>query len=393
MGENRLRILIALQYYVPHRTGLTLYVQRIAELLSARGHQVTVLSARYHPSLPRDEQVINGVRVIRLWAPIRVSRGMIMPAYPLAAWKLVQMHDVVSIHVPLLETALYALYTRLHRKGLLITHHGDLILPSGALNRFVEWFTFQLYKIGGRTAHRIIAYSHDYADNSYYIAPFQDKTSIIYPPITIPTPNPQRVEALRTEWLGRQNGRAKLIGYSGRFVEEKRPDVLISALPYIHQKYPSSKIVFAGEYLIRYEDFFERNEHLIEKYRDYLVFLGLLTNPQDMADFYAACDVMALSSDTECFALVQVEAMRCGTPVVATNVPGAREVVRTTGMGLLVPPRNPQALGEGIIEVLDNPDKYYKPLDMIDAAFNLNETVDRYECHLRAAARAARDEG
>jgi hypothetical protein len=62
-------------------------------------------------------------------------------------------------------------------------------------------------------------------------------------------------------------------------------------------------------------------------------------------------------------------------------------------MGLLVPPRNPQALGEGIVEVLDNPNKYHKPLAVIDAAFNLKETVDRYERHLRAAARAASDKG
>ena len=389
MNDKRLKILIALQYYVPHRTGLTLYVQHVAEGLAARGHHVTVLSARYHLDLPRDEQVINGVRVIRLWAPIRVSRGMLMPAYPWAAWKLVRMHDVVSIHVPMLETALFAFYARWLRKGLVITHHGDLILPSGALNRFIEWFAFLLYKIAGRVAHRIIAYSHDYADTSYYIAPFREKTSVIYPPIAIPTPNPQRVEELRIEWLGEMNGRAKLIGYSGRFVEEKRPDSLISSLPTIHQTYPGSKIVFAGEYLLRYEDFYERNLPLIEQYRDHLIFLGLLTDPQDVADFYAACDVLALSSDTECFALVQVEAMRCGTPVVATDVPGAREVVRTTGMGLLAPPRNPQALGEAIVTVLDNPEAYHKPLDVIDAAFNFDETIDRYERHLQTAARAA----
>ena len=50
--------------------------------------EVTVLTARYRLDLPRDEQVINGVRVVRLWAPIRLSRGMLMPAYPWAAWGL-----------------------------------------------------------------------------------------------------------------------------------------------------------------------------------------------------------------------------------------------------------------------------------------------------------------
>ncbi|MBN1430757.1 MAG: glycosyltransferase family 4 protein [Anaerolineae bacterium] len=390
MTHKPLKILIALQYYVPHRTGLTLYVQRIAEALAQRGHEVTVLTARYDMSLPRDEQVINGVRVVRLWAPLRVSRGMVMPAYPWAAWKLVQEHDVVSLHVPTLETALYAVYTRLLKKGLLITHHGDLILPKGAFNRFVEWFTFQLYLIAGRIAPRIIAYSEDYADNSYYITPFREKTCTVYPPISIPIPDPQRVEALRDQWLSGTNGKARLIGYAGRFVEEKRPDVLINALPIIQQKYPGTKIVFAGQYKLKYEHFYTRHHDLIRQYQDSIVFLDLITDEQEVANFYAACDVLALPSDTECFALVQVEAMRCGTPVVSTDIPGAREVVRVTGMGEIVPPGNPQAFGDAVARVLDHRSDYVKPLAEIDAVFNLEKTIDHYEQHLRNAFETAR---
>jgi glycosyltransferase involved in cell wall biosynthesis len=390
MNTDPLKILIALQYYVPHRTGLTLYVQHVAEALAARGHQVTVLTARYDRSLPRDEQVINGVRVIRLWAPLRVTRGMVMPAYPWAAFRLVQMHDAVSIHTPMLETPIYAAYTRLLNKGLVITHHGDLILPNGLLNRFVQWFTFQLFKTAGQAAHRLIAYSHDYADNSYYVEPFREKTSIVYPPITIPEPDARQVEANRAEWLAGADSNARLIGYAGRFVEEKRPDVLIRALPVIHEKYPGTRIVFAGQYRIQYEDFYERNRALIEQHREHLVFLGLLADSQEMANFYAACDVLALPSDTECFALVQVEAMRCGTPVVATDIPGAREVVKVTGMGRLVPPRDPQAMGAAITDVFDNPAYFVKPLSAIDAAFSFEETVSRYERHLRLAVQSAR---
>ncbi len=61
--------------------------------------------------------------------------------------------------------------------------------------------------------------------------------------------------------------------------------------------------------------------------------LGLIVERQELADFYAMCDVFALPSRTNCFPSVQIEAMMCGTPVVATNIPGAREVVRVTGMG------------------------------------------------------------
>src|SRR5690349_22492726 len=52
--DKKLKILISLLYYVPHRTGLTIHVQRVAEELARRGHEVTVLTARYKQSLPRD---------------------------------------------------------------------------------------------------------------------------------------------------------------------------------------------------------------------------------------------------------------------------------------------------------------------------------------------------
>ncbi len=390
MSDRPLKILIALQYYLPHRTGLTLHVQRVAEGLAARGHDVTVLSARYDMKLARDEQVINGVRVIRLWAPIRITRGMIMPAYPEAAWKLVKMHDIVSIHTPMFETFIFAAYTKLLKRGLVITHHGDLVLPGGAINRLVEQITFELYKTAGRAAHRVIAYSQDYADHSYYVRPFREKAVVVHPPIKMPAPQPQVVEELRDKWLRGQNGSAKLIGYAGRFVEEKRPDVLIRALPAIQEMFPGTRIVFAGQYNLEYEKYYEQHLPLIKQHEDSLEFLGLLREPQEVMNFYAACDVLSLPSDSECFALVQVEAMRAGTPVVSTNIPGARIVVQKTGMGEVVEPGNPAAMAAGINNVLGDRSEYVKPLSVIDAAFNLEETIDRYEQHFRYAAEEAR---
>ncbi len=382
-GNNRpLRILAALQYYLPHRTGVPIHVQRVAEALVQRGHQVTILTARHSIDLPRDE-TINGVRIVRLWAPLRVSRGMIMPAYPWAAWGLIRIHDVVWLHTPMLETSLMALLTRLAGKQLIATHHGDLILPPGLFNRFVRWFTFMNYRFMARRATRLIAYSHDYADHSYYLKPFRERVSVIYPPIEVPEPDPQRVAELRARW---QNSGGPVIGYAGRFVQEKRPDLLIRALEVINQTFPQTRIVFAGEYDIRYEDTWERNQALVQRYRDQLIFLGQLSSMQAMANFYAACDVLVMPSDTECFALVQVEAMLCGTPVVMTDTPGGRVPVTVTGMGAIVPRGDWRAIGEAVVDILQHRERYVKPREVIARAFSLEETVNRYEKHLRRAA-------
>lgn len=380
---EKLKILVCLLYYFPHRTGMQLYIQRVFEELVKRGHEVTILTARHKPDLA-PEEMMNGVRVVRLWAPpIPISRGMIMPAYPMAALKLIAEHDVVSIHTPMLETALVSALAKLTGRKVIVTHHGDLILPTSIPNKIIQSIMFMLYRITAKHAARIIAYSKDYADHSYYLLPFRDKVSVIYPPIHMPLPNPQRAEELRHQW-SHEGG--PVIGFAGRFVEEKRPDLLIRALDVINQHYPNARIVFAGEYDIKYEDTWERYQPIVQQYKDQLIFLGMLRDMQEMADFFAACDVLALTSDSECFALVQVESMLCGTPVVMTNTPGGRVPVQVTGMGKLTEPGDAKSIGQAIVDVLREPEKYRKPYDEIARTFSFEETVNRYERYFRENA-------
>lgn len=382
---DKLKILISLLYYFPHRTGLTIHVQRVAEELVRRGHEVTVLTARYSNELPRDDRIMHeGVRVVRLWAPIHMSRGMIMPAYPWAAYKLMREHDVVSIHTPMLETALVAGISALARRNLIITHHGDLVLPEGVTNRVIQGTMYAMYTVAARRASRILAYSQDYADNSYYLQPFMKKVTPVYPPVHMPPPNPQHVEELRAQWS--PDG-APVIGYAGRFVQEKRPDLAIRALEVVNQHYPNARLVFAGQHIIAYEDTWQREQALVKKYEQQLIFLGLKTDPQFMADFYAACDVLVLPSDTECFALVQVEAMLSGTPVVMTDIPGGRVPVSVTQMGKLARAGDHVSIGEAVVEVLANPAKYRKTRQEIEQIFSFEETVDTYEQYFREYAR------
>lgn len=376
MKQGKMKVLICLLYYFPHRTGMQLYIQRIAEELIARGHEVTVLVAKHKPELA-SEEVIDGVRVVRLEVlPVAISRGMVMPAYPWAMYQLMQEHDVVSIHSPMLESALISIIGSLTGRTVIPTHHGDLLLPPGIANRIIQWTIFQFYKFMAKRAPKVVAYTDDYADNSYYLLPFRDKVQVIYPPITMPKPNMAHAEELRAQWS--RNG-GPVIAYAGRFVQEKRPDLLIKSLEVITQKYPDARIVFAGQYDIPYENTWELYKPIVDQWKDHLIFLGLVNDMQYMADFFAASDLLALTSDSECFALVQVEAMLCGIPVVMTDTPGGRVPVQKTGMGVLTEKGNHRSIGNAIVEVLDNPAKYRKSYDEIEDSFSFQRTVDQYE--------------
>jgi len=68
------KILDALNFYLPHWTGLTAIAKSVAEGLAERGHEVTVLTSRPDQSL-LCEEVIAGVKVVRLPVAGRLSRA------------------------------------------------------------------------------------------------------------------------------------------------------------------------------------------------------------------------------------------------------------------------------------------------------------------------------
>jgi glycosyltransferase involved in cell wall biosynthesis len=369
-----MKILVLMTYYYPHWTGLTAYAQRLAEGLVAKGHRVTVVTSRYRQDLAaRDEH--HGVAIVRLPSWLRLSRGQVMPSFPGVVHRLLREHDVVQVHTPMLETWLVgALAHRLGRK-MLMTHHGDLVMPAGGWNQFVQKTVGYLLDRGAASADVISIHSQDYADHSDYLRPYARKVVAIYPPVEIPRPDPQAATAWRRE-LGLDG--ARLVGFAGRFVEEKGFDYLLQALPLVLARRPDTHLIYAGD-LPAYEHFYQRCQHLVEANRERVHMLGLITDRQRLADFYAMCDVLALPSRTDCFPSVQIEAQLCGAPVVATDIPGAREVVRATGMGLLVEPCNAQALADGLLQVMADPPQYARSYEQIRAVFDTEKTVAQYE--------------
>jgi glycosyltransferase involved in cell wall biosynthesis len=234
-------------------------------------------------------------------------------------------------------------------------------------------------------ADHVVALSDDYAEHSSYVRPHMSKTTILYPPVKLPEPSGAARQRLR-ERLG--SGESPLIGYSGRFVEEKRPDLLLRALDRLDQLVPGAHVVFAGQYIIPYEKYYQRNIRLIERHADRVHFLGLIEDDHELADFYAGLDVLAVPSDTDNFPLVQVESMLCGTPVVVTDIPGAREAVRVSGMGEVVRPRDSLALATALARLLADRSRYVKPRPEIRERFSFQRTMDGYEALFRDAAHA-----
>lgn len=374
-----MRILKVLTYYYPHWTGLSAYAQRLAEGFVRRGHSVTVLTSRYRREL-LPQEVHHGVRILRLPVLTRLSRGVIMPTFPGAAWRLMRQHDVVQMHTPLLEAPLITALGRLARRPTIFTHHGDLVMPNSLHEQFVERVVTALMVQALKSCTHVTVHSQDYAEHSEFLWPFRGKLTCIYPPVDVPPPDFEAARAWRRR-LGLEG--KKLVGFAGRFVEEKGFDYLLQAIPLVRTEIPEAMFLYAGERFVVYERFYQRWEHLIKANEEAILFMGLVRRRQRLANFLAMCDLFVLPSRTDCFPSVQIEAMLCGTPVVCADIPGAREAVKATGMGCLVPPHNPQALARGIVELLEDSSPYPRTRERIREVFNTERSISQYETLLK----------
>jgi len=75
---------------------------------------------------------------------------------------------------------------------------------------------------------------------------------------------------------------------------------------------------------------------------------------EDMEDVYAQASIVCLPSYREGLPKTLIEAAACGRPIVASDVPGCREVVQHGENGLLVPVRNASALAEALMRILQD---------------------------------------
>ncbi|HKZ83081.1 MAG TPA: glycosyltransferase family 4 protein [Anaerolineae bacterium] len=373
-----MKILIALTYYRPHTSGLTIYVERLARALADRGHTVTVLTSRYDRSLPREEH-LHGVNVIRAPVAFRVSKGVIMPTIGLIATKLVRAHDVLSLHLPQFDASGIALRGRLMKKPAVLTYHSDLTLPPGLFNRLADKAVHVSNIVAARLSDTLVSYTQDFATHSPFLSRYLDKVRVIPPPIHVHTPVQAEIDAFRARW--NPDG-LRVIGMATRLAAEKGVEYLLSALPRVREVFPNIRVLFAGQHqaVLGEEAYARRLAPLIEREGDRWTFLGVLDQVH-IASFFSNLDVLVVPSinSTETFGLVQVEAMMLGTPSIASDLPGVRQPVRMTGMGEVVPVRDGAALAEAIIRVLHDRERYLRLRADIEALFSTERTAERYE--------------
>lgn len=365
---------MVLYYYHPYVSGLSVMAKRIAEGLAKQGYEVTVLTSWYDKSLPRRE-VIQGVTIVRQHVWFRLGKGVIMPTLIPDIIRFARHSDYLNVYLPLAESGIAALLVP--KRKIVTTYVCDIYLGHKPYERFVTFMAMCLMHLQLLRSRVVVALSRDYLEHSkmrHYVS----KAVPIYPPVLTDeflTVNPKPL----FDPLGIRDDEAK-IGFVGRIVYEKGIGYLLGAVPYLESELRDFRVIIVGEYeKLAGGSTKDELDSYITRYPGRILFTGYL-NDEDRNRFYSGVDVLVLPSidPLEAFGMVQVEAMLYGTPVVASNLPGVREVVQKTGYGRISQVRDSADIARQIIEIIEDPSSYKPERGKVQQIFDPQASIDGY---------------
>lgn len=173
-----------------------------------------------------------------------------------------------------------------------------------------------------------------------------------------------------------------LVGTAGELREHKGQDVFLRAAALIAKRFNDVHFLIAGEDNSPAKEYHAHLRRLVAelKLEQRVRFLGWL---ESMAPFYRSLDIFVSSSRDELFGMAMVEAMACGTPVVATATHGALEIINDGVTGRLVPIDNVDALASAIVALLEDEQERRRIAELGRIAardrFSLDRMVDDTE--------------
>jgi L-malate glycosyltransferase len=141
---------------------------------------------------------------------------------------------------------------------------------------------------------------------------------------------------------------APLVGNVAALVPHKGQRHLVDAAGLVLPKHPDARFIIAGEGELRPTLEHQIHQHHLEKH---VILAGFRP---DILSLHKAFDIFVMSSVTEGLGTSILDAMACGKPVVGTTAGGIPEVVSDGETGLLVPPRDPEAMAAAITRLLSD---------------------------------------
>jgi glycosyltransferase involved in cell wall biosynthesis len=375
MPTRNLRVALISEHASPLATigsvdagGQNIYVAHVARALASQGHHVDVLTRRDAASLPSAVDMRPGVRVVHIDAgpPRFVPKEHLlqhMPAFIRSAQRMFENsvpYDVVHanffmsglVALRLKETLGVPIVMTFHALGLVRREH------QGNADGFAPERIHIEQRIV-READRIIAECpQDKVDLMRLYDARASSISMVPCGVDLEVfaPSPRSVARRR---LGVRADEFVVLQL-GRLVPRKGVDNVIRAVAAMDRTIPVRLLIVGGESAVPDETATPEIGRLRRIARecgveDRVTFVGHRQR-DELATCYAACDVFVTTPWYEPFGITPLEAMACGRPVIGSAVGGIRYSVVHEVTGFHVPPHDPPALAERLVQLYANPD-------------------------------------
>ena len=320
------KILIVTDFYKPHISGITSFIESISNIYVKNRVRIIILTACHDSRLKRIER-INRTIIIRSKILLKISRGH----YSFSLIKdfifLSKRVDIVNFHFPLAEIFPLCLLTN---KTKITNYH---CLPPRIGINFQSIFNiyFSIVSIISLwMSDKIVVFSNDYFSSIPFSNYFRNKVCEIPPAVK------QRSNIKFNENVLRNN-EIPTIGFLGRICSEKGLENLIKSSKTLKENNFNHNLLIAGN--LEDKRFKKYILHIkkLAKSNSNIKFLGLL-NEKEKNNFFNKINILILPSinSYEAFGIVQLEAMSYGKLVIASDLKGVRIPVNRTNNGLII---------------------------------------------------------
>ncbi|HEV7454636.1 MAG TPA: glycosyltransferase [Candidatus Saccharimonadales bacterium] len=340
-----MKILIATPYFLPKIGGVEKYTHSLAVELRRQGNQVVIVTSGVKDG-DVTRETMDGLTVYRLPFQLTISNTPVSLKWGRQLRKIIaaEQPDIINGHspVPFMADVAGRVAKRLGVPFVLTYHSGSMLkgkrIPDMIIGAYEKHFLPKLLKASAAvtTYNPFIATTYPkYKKDIYLAAPGVD-TKVFTPSETI-TADPHQL---------------LYVGRMDRTSSWKGVHILLDALAILLEKDPgyALRLVGSGDAV---EDFRAQAQRL--GIANHVTFAGERFG-RELADEYQQAGVFVLPSisESESFGIVLIEAMACGTPVVASNIGGMPQVIKSTGGGLLARPGNAMDLAATIKMITDN---------------------------------------
>ncbi len=356
-----MKVLFSLSYYFPYISGLSDYVKRLAESMCGTDILPEIICTK-HLSYLADREIINGVSVNRLNKIGKMGKWIVPLLNPLRIFRIFQNTDKVVINLPQPEAIIYSILAKLLGKKIIAIYHCDYVFGSDNLSSILNFCLRSVNSICLNLADSVVVNSFDYAYNSSLLKNYLKKVQEIFPVIGLES----------GKKINKRSCSPKMrIGYLGRISREKGIHILLRAISSSGNAGKFSLIMAGPRDTIGEESYLREISQLITDTNIDVKNMGFLPD-QAKRDFFNNIDVLVIpaTNSSESFGIVQVEAMQHGIPVLASDLPGVRQVIAETAAGLLVKAGDHCDWAEKLEMALSSIQKYRKNTHKVFKKFN-----------------------